>query len=295
MATGGTVGSSTTGGAGTGGSTGATTGATSAGTSTTGGDDEDAGPGDPGGPAPTLPTPKGTCPKFADGMMSFGARSVRVWMDAAAAASKDGPVVFYWYGTYGQPTQAEQGIDIKMITSAGGIVVAPVHANAGTFPWIGGGTADYELADEVVGCAEKEIGIDERHIHSHGFSAGGLFSAQFSFARSNYLASVAMYSGGGTGNAADASNKFAALVLYGGPQDQFGGIQNFETSSKQYAAKLKGAGQFVLLCNHNGMHSMPRTGSAAASSAFFLAHGYGSVSPWMTTRPAVVPTYCVVH
>jgi poly(3-hydroxybutyrate) depolymerase len=237
-------------------------------------------------------------------MVMFGSRNVRIWMDEAAAVAKDGPVVFYWYGTGGQPDQAKNGIDIATITAAGGLVVAPVHANLGVFPWIDGGTADYELADEVVGCAEREIGIDERHIHSHGFSAGGLFSAQFSFARSSYLASVAMYSGGGAGRAADSSNKFAALVFYGGPQDTFGGIQNFETSSKQYADQLKGAGQYVVLCNHGGMHSMPcgaggfgtcDPAAGIASTAFFLAHGYGSMSPWGSTLPAAVPAYCQVQ
>jgi predicted esterase len=226
-------------------------------------------------------------------MLKFGARDVRIYMDVTAAGSKDGPVVFYWYGTGGQPTQAQQAVDIKMITAAGGIVAAPVHINGGTFPWIGGGTADYELADEVVGCAEKEIGIDERHIHSHGFSAGGLFSAQFSFARSNYIASVAMYSGGGTGRAADPNNKFAALVFYGGPSDVV--VQSFETSSKAYAMQLKGAGQYVLLCNHGKGHMMPQPAGPAASTAFFMAHAYGSMSPWGTMPPSSVPSYCVLQ
>jgi poly(3-hydroxybutyrate) depolymerase len=202
--------------------------------------------------------------------------------------------VFYWYGTYGQPSQATSGLGldgINRITAAGGIVVAPTHINDGVFPWLGGGDADFRLMDEVVACAEEQIGIDETHIHSLGFSAGALFTSQVSFSRSSYVASVATYSGGGGGVMQDPTNKFPAMIMHGGPGDVV--VIEFQTTSEQYHSQLKGAGHFAVICNHGGGPVIP---NAAIPSVvqFFFDHGYKQPSTYPTAGyPAGFPNYCV--
>jgi predicted esterase len=251
-------------------------------------------------PAPTLPAATGTCPAFVEGRAEFtvnGApRTVQLYVDPTAAAAADGPVVLYWYGTLGTPEQAVQALGeagIAQIKSQGGVVVAPVHENTGTFPWINGDlVSDYALADEVIACAEKSIGIDERRIHSTGFSAGGLFTAQLSWARSNYLASVATFSGGASGDAADPANPFAAMVLYGGPNDQL--VLKFEDTSKAYRDELVTEGHFAFLCNHGGGHSIP-PGAGPSVVQFFLDHPYKvSPEPYASALPQGFPAYCTL-
>src|SRR5262245_26827415 len=76
------------------------------------GDGGNGGSGSPSdAPTPTLPTATGTCPEFTEGDLTFtpqgtDPRTARIWVDPAAAASADGPILFYWYGTGGQPDQA---------------------------------------------------------------------------------------------------------------------------------------------------------------------------------------------
>src|SRR6185369_2217584 len=96
----------------------------------------------PDGPVPPLPTANGPCPAFKNGETeTFTAdgqsRQAKIWIDEAAAAKADGPLVLYWYGTAGSPDQVEKAVvstnpglgpdGIARITAAGGIVVAPVH------------------------------------------------------------------------------------------------------------------------------------------------------------------------
>ena len=261
------------------------------------GDTSDGGDGDDGddGGGPDLPPPVGACPTFTDGELTFnpagGARTVRIWVDPARA-DLDGPVVFYWYGTGGQPSQAQSalGAGISTITEMGGIVAAPVHANSGTYPWLGGGDSDMRLADEVVACAEQEIGIDQRRIHAFGMSAGGLFTSQLSFGRSSYFASVATWSGGGSGQFEDSSNKFAAMIFHGGEGDVF--VTDFRMLSEQYQSALLGNGNFAFICDHGMGHTFP-PGGGAPTLQFFLDHPYGTnPSPYESGFPAGVPDYC---
>ncbi len=261
-------------------------------------------PGGSGGgsaqPTPTLPPAPASCPEFHEGMASIlsggNQRTFQIYIDDAAAAAQNGPIVFYWYGTSGTPTQAVQGLGadgIARIKAAGGLVIAPVHINTGIFPWIQGDLSiEYQMMDDILGCAQSKVGVDARHVHTVGFSAGALFTAQASFARSTYLASVAMYSGGGTGMFADPTNLFAAMILYGGPNDMV--VLSFQDQSKQYYDALVGAAHFAFECNHGGGHRIP---ADAVSSVvqFLFDHPYGtSPSPYKAGLPTGFPSYCML-
>ncbi len=286
-----------------GGTTGATTAGASNGGTTAGGSTGDAGTKPSTGAGPTLPTATGTCPTFKAGMLSFSAggvaRTAKVWIDEKAAKEKDGPLVFYWHGTGSSPDEAQYGLSaggIASITALGGIVVGAVATNGGGFPWLSETDSTFKLVDEIVACAEKEIGIDERQIHSVGMSAGGLFTSTLSFARSNLFASVAVYSGGGTGMFAETKNKFPALIFFGGTKDVYPPtgqvLADFAMSTSQYVKVMRDAGHFTIVCDHGGAHSIPTTGIPAVVP-FFLAHPYGvTPSPYEASFPATVPSYC---
>jgi hypothetical protein len=296
--TGGT-GGDTGGTGGTGGGTGGTGGDTGGTGGTGGGTGGTGGTGGSGG-GPTLPDPTGTCPAFNEGTINFspsgqGQRSARLWINASAAAANDGPLVIYWYATGGSPTQAITALGqagINRITAAGGMVIAPSHVSCGTFPWICGGNTDRALTDEIIGCAKRSsAGFDPRHIHWLGMSAGGLYSTSLSYARSSYLASVAAYSGGGTGTFQEQNNKFAAMIFHGGSGDSVFGV-NFMTQSVNWDNQLTAAQHFTIMCNHNNGHTIP-TSAAPSVVQFFFDHPWGAPSPYTTSLPAGFPTYCV--
>jgi predicted esterase len=279
-----------------------TGGSTAAGGSTTTGGSTGTGGGGPTTTpdgAPILPDAPAGCPEFHQGMaqvMSSGVmRSFMIYVDDTAAAAKDGPLVVYWYGTGGTPPQALQALTmdgVKRITDAGGVVVAPVHNSTGVFPWITDmdEETDFKLMDDIIGCAKQKVGIDPKRIHSAGFSAGALFTTHLSYSRSRYLASIAIYSGGGMGTFADANNKFAAMLVYGGPNDQL--VVKFQDATKQFYDVLTAADHFAFECNHGGGHMIPaNVGSSMVQ--FFFDHPFGTdPSPYKTALPSSFPSFC---
>jgi poly(3-hydroxybutyrate) depolymerase len=251
--------------------------------------------------APALPTVTGTCPAFVEGMAAFSpggtAREAQIYIDPTASKAMHGPLVIYWYGTGGQPSQAQQALGtagIQRIKDAGGVVVAPKHVNAGVFPWIQGDPTqvDFPFADEIVACAAEKVGIDPRRVHSLGFSAGALFTAQLSYARSSYFASVATYSGGGAGTFSDPNNKFPAMIVFGGTNDML--VLNFHDASVAYQKALTDAGHFNFLCDHGGGHQIPATATASVVQ-FFFDHPYGTdPEPYVSGLPSSFPAYCTL-
>lgn len=216
----------------------------------------------------------GPCPSLRDGFVVFapgGAkREVRLFM-SEKALELHGPLIFSWHAT-GEGASNAIGLlgkdIIEEIRSQGGIVVAPLTGYPrekrpwDNIPW--GPTdadGDQQLMDEVVACA-IEVGIDVRRIHSVGWSAGGLKTAQVSLRRSGYIASVVIYSGGLTGASLppdqDPENRFAAMVLFGGSGDisSVDGIA-FAEATKAYADLLASKGRDAVVCNHGAGHAAP--------------------------------------
>ena len=256
-------------------------------------------------PAPSaLPQPTGPCPEFTEGLLTFQpagipARKVRIYI-SSAAKTLDGPLVFYWHGTGSSPTEAATGIgttQIDAIKALGGLVAAPERdPNSGTWPWYYVASTnrddDLRVADEVLACALQKVGVNTSRIHSLGMSAGGLNTTQMSYRRSNYLASVATYSGGMMSSipTQNTNNKFAAMIFHGGPSDQV--VISFQTASQNYYNDLKSKSQFAMICNHGNGHKIP-TDARAAVWQFFQAPPFGTVpSPYAGGLPSTMPSYC---
>ncbi len=273
--------------------------------------DDDGGEGDDTSPPPlnepNLPTITGVCPDFFVTLENQLAhelvfapegitpRQVRLYMDESVV-DLDGPVVFYWHGTGGNPTEAVYGLGmggIAGIRAAGGIVAVPYADEAsGTYPWTPvGGNIDHDnlLADEIIACAQDQVGIDAHRIHSAGFSAGGIHTVTMSTRRAAYLASVVSYSGGEFGPVlapdTDPDNLFAAMSVHGGPDDVFQGAVSFQEPSEHYAELLQMSGRFALLCDHGAGHSVP-TDIQTSVMRFFADHPWGTTpSPYENGLP----------
>lgn len=247
-------------------------------------------------PVPTLPTPTSPCPQFVNGTVTIRAggvnRRVLLYLNAAATQTTDGPLFIFFHGTFSPASQAAAGLDIAKITNMGGIVASPeeLYASGQTFPWIQSND-DLPLLDEIVACAKSTVGIDARRIHVSGLSAGALYTTAVSAQRSSYIASVATYSGGGTvPSYEDPTNKYPALILYGGPNDQV--IINFQQASTDWYNQLIGDGHWAALCNHGLGHTIPPGGPAAVTQ-FLLDHPFRvQPEPYLASRPSVFPSYC---
>ncbi len=245
-----------------------------------------------------IPAATGECPAaFTEGTLTFAPagiapRDVRIWM-SDAAAELDGPLVFYWHGTGASPDTAVAAIgqeNLDAILAMGGIVAAPFHdPEAGDFPWfltLGSRSDDLLVADEVLACAASMVGVDPAHIHSLGHSAGALHTAQMSFRRASYLASVVTYSGGLLSaqppRSDDPNNLFPALIFHGGTNDVV--EISFEDASERYWNALHERGHYAAICNTGLGHAIDP--DAPASAWRFLSdHPFGAVSPYESGLP----------
>lgn len=255
---------------------------------------------------PTIPKPTGTCPAITNGDVTFApagmpARKVALTLPATKPATP-GELIFYWFATGSSPLEADYslGATLGNITAAGGVVAAPyADPTAGEFEWfiVNQSTKqdDFLLADEVVACLSEAGYVDPTHIHSMGMSAGALQTTAFSFIRSEYVASVATYSGGVppqyTPVVQDPANKFAALIFDGGSDDDVFGV-DFEAASENYKTILTTSGHFAAICDHGMGHSIPLD-AAPSVALFFTANAWGAwPSPYANALPASFPSYC---
>ncbi|APR75457.1 Hypothetical protein A7982_00803 [Minicystis rosea] len=262
--------------------------------------------GSPGHTTPSaalVPKATGPCPEFTEGKQTFSpdgvARDALVWIDPAKAAAQDGPLVFFWHGAGGDPSEATYALGpaLAAIKDMGGVVVAPYHDPASTLlPWYlclgGSDEGDLRVADEALACAIEKVGVDMRRIHSVGFSAGAMNTEQFAVRRSGYLASIVAYSGARVGavEEQDPENKYPAMLFYGGPNDIV--VTNFDDGAHNYHDLLTEEGHFSFLCNHGKGHTVPSDGRASAWQ-FLQDHPFGTQpEPYEKGLPAGFPSYC---
>ena len=251
-------------------------------------------------PDPVIPEPTGACPTFGPAATQIAVqpaglpiRRARLWI-SEAAETLDGPLVLYWHGTGSSTAEAQYGLgdaNLQAILDAGGMVIAPESdPDSGTYPWFAvldmAEDRDFRVADELVGCAAREVGIDVTRIHSIGMSAGGLQTTQIGFRRSSYIASVVTYSGGlifaRRPITDEPNNRFAAMIFHGGPDD-FVGV-NFKDASERYWMLLDDLGHFAAICDHGMRHTIP-VDARESVGAFFDAHPWGVTSPWEDSLP----------
>lgn len=234
----------------------------------------DAGPPDAGlvvVTTPRMPMATGECPDFTtSGRITvrpegIAPRDVQLWI-SDAAATLDGPVIFYWHGTGSRPEEAVYGLGqdtVDAVLALGGMVIAPTHdPAAGDFPWfltVGTREDDLLVADEALACAIERVGVDVTRIHAAGMSAGGLHTSQMSFRRASYLASVVIYSGGlleeRRPRTDEPSARFAALLFHGGPRDVV--LIGFQEATERYWTVATDRGYFGVICDHGNGHRIP--------------------------------------
>jgi poly(3-hydroxybutyrate) depolymerase len=233
-----------------------------------------------------------------------------LWV-GSKASSATGPIVIYWHatGTNSSEAQTALGGGISTITGLGGIVASAdsttsTGTNTGDGVWY---TGDINWADFIIACAIKQLNIDTTHIHAAGYSAGALQTGYMWYARSGYLASVIVYSGGVGFPPAmqDPSNAPSLIGAHGAFGD--GGCTSIvatncdalasSTTAFESAAESAGA-PMVIDCNDEQDHVYYQrlTNLAPVAWQFFKDHpfGQGKPDPYAGGLPSGFPSYCVI-
>ncbi len=287
----------------------------SSGTSSSGGSSgtsSSSGVNDTGSSMPTmLPAAMGTCPTFAAGSGSTvtitagsGSIQAQVW---AGSPTGGGPLILYWHGTASSPMgEIPISFDTDAVSAAGGLIVGfnansrtgATTGNTGDNVWY---QSDAAFADQTVACAIQQYKIDPRHIHTAGYSAGGLQTVYMWYARSGYIASVISYSGGdGIINKVamqDPSNVAPAIGAHGAVgSDQL--VLDFAMDTENWESEIKTAGGFSIDCNDGGSHldffAKRAPGLKPVAWKFFNDHPFKVKPEPYTALPSGFPSYCKI-
>ena len=171
---------------------------------------------------------------------------------------------------------------------------------------------EVKLFDAVLDCLDQRWGVDDAHIHSMGFSLGGITTDMLANMRGEELASVATYSGGywSTPGNVDplleafiqwppytVQNEYAQLFLHGGPADSFPlGITSlqFDEFAAADATLLNALGHDIIMCDHGQGHTAPGPGMGGDKLIqFFADHPLGTTdSPYADGLPGDFADYC---
>lgn len=221
----------------------------------------------------------------------------------AKSSSTKGPIVIYWHGTGGSAATAgvELGATVTSEVMASGGVIASMESGGQGNPidWGVFTTGDYDIVDQVVACAVKQLNIDTRRIYTSGASAGGLAAGTLLLLRSSYMAAGYPNSGGvapwpGLAVLQDKAHVPAVFTMHGAMGVDMVVI-DFGTASMDLDKVIAGAGGFAVDCNHGGGHVGAPPDLKAAGWEFMKAHPFGTKpSPYANGLPANFPSYCMI-
>jgi dienelactone hydrolase len=175
-------------------------------------------------------------------------------------------------------------------------------------------TNNRELAlfDAVLACIDERWGVDPEHVHSMGFSLGGILTDMLASNRSDVIAAVATYSGGYWNNPANVDaflanavmwpeymvdEGYPQLLLHGGPTDLVDMVLvqlHFDAYAEADSTFLGERGHDTIVCNHGLGHTAPPPEMQADRLIeFFADHPYGTVdSPYVDGLPDDFADYC---
>lgn len=261
----------------------------------------------PEGPVdPILPEAPASCPMLTTGFVTITSHntpvSVQVW--AGTKGSAPAPMLVYWHVTGGTSAEAVGGIGLpasvaQEITDAGGIIVSPQNStgagnDTGNSVWF---TGDFDVADQLVGCAFQQYNLDPRRIYTAGGSAGALQAGTMVYERSKYLAASMPNSGGyATGGRRFQNPRHITPVMtvHGAPGVDVV-IVDFSQQSLFLAGDVVKHGGFAIDCNHGGGHVGAGDDVKLAGWKFFMDHPFGvSPEPYANGLPADFPAYCKI-
>ncbi|MBM4361780.1 MAG: hypothetical protein FJ104_03790 [Deltaproteobacteria bacterium] len=253
------------------------------------------------GVAPTnLPSPQGACPNLVTGAQNVLGANVQLWAGPPGAG---GPVVFYWHGTGSNSREAVSGLGqaaIDEVTRNGGLIASFESStgqgqNTGNNVWY---TGDFAVADHLLACAIEQLDVDTSRVHAAGYSAGGLQTGTMAFLRSNYIASVLIYSGGAIVTSPNPEpGRAVPTICAHGAQGSDVVVIDFANACRSYLDNVKGRGGMAIDCDDGGGHvNLGRLSTMSAPGwQFFKDHPFGvNPSPYVGGLPSF-PATCALR
>ena len=264
-------------------------------------------PETPAPPPANVPQPRpapGTCPELTAGTNDIEPNGDPRQVDLYLPDDPEGaPVLFIWHGLGDNAPRMGRLFGAQRIADGFDAIVVVPHSSGrflqSEWSFIGGDSeVDGVVFDETLSCLYAQFGIDMDRVYTTGFSAGALWSTWLLMNRSEYLAAVTLFSGGAGGvNPYDTpTHDTPVLAFFGGATDTYGGgFINFAEMTGELVTNLVSDGHFVVVCDHDGGHSIPLDPMAYAMPFLFDHRFSVETSPYVDTLGAQWADYCVIQ
>lgn len=256
-------------------------------------------------PSPVEAPSEGVCPTLAaGGVLTFASagveRTIHVFLPDGS--TEGAPLLYVWYPLGWTAGQFASAIDADALArDLGMVVVLPEEADGNLFAWeflVHPSLHDLDLFEDVRSCASEQLAIDLRRVYTTGMSAGGLYSTYLTLHRADALAASLIFSGG-TDPVVDYTSPdqdIPVLMFHGGATDTFAAgpiTVDFFAATMAAAGDLAEDGSLVVVCGHNGGHTLPPSGFETVAS-WLLPHTFGEPSPFTSGDLTSLPTGCAV-
>ena len=253
---------------------------------------------------PDPPEVRGVCPTFTAGPNEVSPEGTPRQVDLFLPENPQGaPVLFLWHGLGDTPSNIARAFGAQQIAERFDTLVVVPHSSgrflASEWSFLGSPQeTDAYVFDETLGCLHTQFEVDLNRVYTTGFSAGALWSTWLLMHRSHHLAAVTLFSGGAGGINPYVTPQFKTPVLsfYGGEGDVFAnGIINFSEMTNALVTHLVEDEHFVILCNHNGGHTIPLNPMTYAIPFLFEHRFDQAESPYGEGLNSMWHDYCEIQ
>lgn len=239
-----------------------------------------------------------TCPTFESGRAAIEAAGVMREVDLFLPPEPAGaPLLFIWHPLGSNAGQIGRFFDAAGIAAERGWVVAVPESQRLQTEWgfVGDAGPDLALFDDLLACLDAQFDIDNDRVYTTGFSAGALWSSYLILNRAEYLNAALVLSGGINNFVPYATPAFQLPVLmtWGGPNDQYGGVINFQETTFIFRDRLSADGHPVITCEHAGGH-VPPPGVAEWGIDWLAGHDTRRAAHVFGAEDAPYPATCTV-
>lgn len=220
---------------------------------------------------------EGDCPTLMAGRNDFPSAGLMRGVDLYVPRDPAGArVLFMWHPLGSNAGQIAQFLGARVASQQRELLIVVPESRRTQTEWgyAGDAAPDLALFDDLLSCLDAQYGIDRQQVFTTGFSAGALWSTYLVTHRAEHLAGAVVLSGGVSPLFAPymtPAYPLPVLVAWGGPNDNYQNIVNFQTTSQAFRDDLLADGHFVVQCVHTGGHTPP-PGVAQWGYDFIDAH-----------------------
>jgi len=236
----------------------------------------------------------GSCPQLVEGKQSFQSGSLTYDVIVRLPEQPVGaPLVFVFHGLGGTAEGIAAGLGVDELVAAGMVAVVPQSASGYYIEWESGiveDNHDLQMFYDLLGCAQRTLGIDMDRVYATGMSAGGLWTSHLVQYASEWLAAAAPFSGGVIGYPPTTERQIPVMLTWGGPTDKYGGY-DFNRGSIDLSFYLNEFGHPVIECVHDLGHMIPAEATQMLLT-FFRDQRWGDGDPFAAGLPPELPSWC---